>query len=151
MEGIHEDIHDVFNVNRGAASCYDQTAISIDSAFDDDVGKTEKTGLDARRNTDTAKGHKGRCDGWQGAERQNARALFPLLRQRRTKKALRASLMMVAKSYTGHIKLQENDKDEVQHHIRHATNDEEEKRPLRITNGAQRCRPIVIGHEKEGS
>ena len=55
------------------------------------------------------------------------------------------------KSYTGHIKLQENDEDEVQHHIRHATNDEEEKRPLRITNGAQRCRPIVIGHEKEGS
>jgi len=32
------------------------------------------------------------------------------------------------KGHTGHIKLQENDKDEVQHYIRHTADDEEEKR-----------------------
>ena len=150
MEGIHEDIHDVFNVGRGAASCYDQTAISIDSALDDDVGKTEKTGLDARRNTDTAKVIKGVAMDGKAPNVKTPGPCF-LAKAAKDQKGTEGLTNDGRKGHTSHIKLQENDKDEVQHHIRHATNDEEEKRPLRITNGAQRCRPIVIGHEKEGS
>ena len=60
------------------------------------------------------------------APNANARALF-LAKAAKDQEGTEGLTNDGRKSYTGHIKLQENDKDEVQHHIRHATNDEEEK------------------------